>query len=264
MRFAHAGGTSVIVKTRRGVMTSRLRSLIAPAMATLVVLAILLSLGFWQLERKEWKEGLIAQIEARAHGEPGEIAPEAAWPGWRAAEDEFRRVRVAGLFLHDKEVLVHGLMSAQRGSPMQGFYIFTPLGLASGAVVMVNRGFVPTELRNPARRGETLSSGEVTVTGLVRAPEARGWFMPENRPERDEWFTRDIAAMAEARGLDRVAPFWIDAEPLAGATGWPRPGQTRLPIANNHFGYALTWFGLALTLVGVFGAWSWGRRGSTA
>ena len=240
-------------------MLSRLRPLLAPGAATLVAFGLLLALGVWQLERKTWKEGLIAQIETRAHGEPGEIVPEAQWSEWRATDDEFRRVRLTGTFLHDKEVAVHGLLSAQRGSPVQGFYIFTPLRLASGATVIVNRGFVPSELRDPARRPETLPANEVTVIGLVRAPDTSGWFMPDNRPERDEWFTRDVAAMALSRALERVAPFWIDAESIPNATGWPRPGQTRLAIPNNHLGYALTWFGIALALLGVFGAWAWGR-----
>ena len=105
----------------------------------------------------------------------------------------------------------------------------------------------------------------MTVTGLVRAPETRGSFMPENEPAADRWFTRDIAAMARARGLDRVAPFWIDLDPVPGATGWPRPGQTRLAIPNNHLGYALTWFGIALALLGVFSAFAWRRaHGSPA
>lgn len=240
-------------------MPSRLRFLIAPGLATLVALVILVSLGIWQLERKAWKESLIAQIDARAHGEPGAIVPEAQWPEWRAADDEFRHVRLSGTFLHDKEVPLHGLLSGQRGSPVQGFYLFTPLRLASGATIMVNRGFVPGDLRDPSRRPDTQPTGETAMTGLVRAPEPRPMFMPENRPERDEWFTRDISAMASARNLDRVAPFWIDADPVPNATGWPRPGQTLLAIPNNHLGYALTWFGLALTLVGVFGAWAWSR-----
>jgi surfeit locus 1 family protein len=237
-------------------MPARYRRLLAPGIATLTVLAILVGLGLWQLERKAWKESLIARIDARAHGAPGEIVPEARWAEWRAEDDEFRRVRFTGTFLHDREVAVHGLMSSQRGSPVQGYYLFTPLRLASGAFVLVNRGFVPTELRDPARRGETAPSGEVVLTGLVRAPETRGLFMPENEPGADRWFTRDLAAMARARGLERAAPFWIDLDPVPNATGWPRPGQTRFAIPNNHLGYALTWFGLALTLVAVFGAWA--------
>jgi surfeit locus 1 family protein len=239
---------------------SRLRPLLAPGLATVIALAILVSLGSWQLERKAWKEGLIARIDARAHGAPAEIVPEARWPDWRAEDDEFRRVRVTGMFLHDREVAVHGLMSGGRGSPVQGYYLFTPLRLTSGAFVLVNRGFVPTELRDPARRDETAPAGEVTLTGLVRAPETRGPFMPENEPAAERWFTRDIAAMARARGLERAAPFWIDLDPVPSATVWPRPGQTRFAIPNNHLGYALTWFGLALTLVAVFGAWAWRQR----
>ena len=238
----------------------RLRHLLVPGLASLVALAILLGLGFWQLERKAWKEGLIDQIEIRAHGEPGAVVPEAQWPHWRAAEDEFHRVRLTGTFLRDKEVAVHGLLSgAQRGSPVQGFYLFTPLRLGSGAVVFVNRGFVPTELRDPSRRSDRTPDGEVTITGLVRAPDTASWFMPDNRPEGDDWFSRDLAAMARARDLERVAPFWIDLDSIPNATTWPRPGQTRLAIPNNHLGYAFTWFGIALTLVGVFGAWAWGR-----
>lgn len=244
-------------------MSIRLCPLLGPGLATLIALAVLLALGFWQLERLAWKESLIAQIEARAHGAPAEIVPEARWPDWRAADDEFRRVRLTGTFLHDLEVAVHGLMSGQRGSPLQGYYIFTPLRLASGAVVMVNRGFVPMDLRDPARRTEAAPAGEVAVAGLVRAPEVRGLFMPENEPTAERWFVRDVAEMARARGLERAAPFWVDLDPAPGATGWPRPGQTRLAIPNNHLGYALTWFGIAATLVGVFGAWAWRRSHET-
>jgi surfeit locus 1 family protein len=234
-------------------------ALVAPGLATLVALVILLSLGVWQLERRAWKETLIAQIEARAHGAPGAIVPEAQWPEWRADDDAFRRVRVSGVFLHDREVLVHGLAAQQRGAPAQGYYVFTPLRLADGAVVFVNRGFVPSELKDAKGRaaGETPDAAE--VTGLVRVPEARGMFVPANDPAREEWFVRDPAQMASARGLDRVAPFTIDADATPNAGGWPKGGQTNLAVPNNHLQYALTWFGLALTLVGVFGTWAWGR-----
>src|SRR5688500_8912665 len=104
-------------------MTLRLRSLLAPGLATLIALVVLIALGVWQLERKASKEGLIAQIDARAHGEPVDIVPEAQWPAWRAQDDEFRHVRLTGTFLHDREIAVHGLMSGQRGSPIQGYHL---------------------------------------------------------------------------------------------------------------------------------------------
>lgn len=239
------------------------RGLLAPGLATLVALAILIALGVWQLERKAWKEDLLAQIQARAYGEPGAVAPEADWPAWRAEADEFRRVRLSGAFRHDLEAPVHGLAPAPGGRTAQGFYVFTPLVLTDGAVVMVNRGFVPTELGDPARRPEGQVAGPVTVTGLLRAPEAPRLFVPGNDPARNSWFTRDVAAMAQAKGLTRVAPFYVDADATPNLGGWPKGGQTRLALPNDHLHYALTWFGLALTLVGVFAGFAWRRLRGT-
>lgn len=235
------------------------RSLIAPAMASLAALAILIPLGVWQLERKTWKEGLVAAIESRAFGPPAEVAAESAWPAWKASADEYRRIRVSGTFLHDKEVAVHGLAEERPGRPLQGFYIFTPLRRDDGSVVMVNRGFVPTPLRDPSRRAAAQPEGPISVTGLIRGPEERGWFVPANDPGRDEWFVRGIAEMAAARGVGRSAPFYVDADASPNPGDWPRGGQTRIELPNNHLQYALTWFGLAATLVGVFAAFAMRR-----
>lgn len=236
------------------------RSLVLPGLAALVALAILIGLGAWQLQRKAWKENLISQIETRAHGEPGPIVPEAEWASWSAEQDEFRKVRVTGTFLHRFEAPVYGLAPGQRrGAPAQGYYLLTPLRLASGAIVVINRGFVPTELRDPASRPESQPEGEVTVTGLVRAPEERNVFTPDNDPARNRWFARDPQAIAAAHGLERVAPFLIDADAAPNTGGWPKGGQTPLDLPNNHLQYAFTWFGIALTLVGVFGAFAWRR-----
>lgn len=235
-------------------VASAWRGRIVAAAATLVALAILVALGMWQLERKAWKEGLIAQIEARAYGEPAAPPVPAEWEGWSAAKGEYARVRLLGTFQHDKEVAIHGLMPGQRGAPVQGFYVFTPMRLQDGATIVVNRGFVPTELRSRAVRQGGETTGEVAVTGLVRAPERRGWFVPPNDPGRDDWFVRDLGDIAQARGLERIAPFYVDADSTPNPGGWPRGGQTRLALTNDHLQYALTWFGLALTLLGVAGA----------
>jgi surfeit locus 1 family protein len=226
----------------------------------LVALAVLIGLGTWQLQRKAWKEDLIAQIETRAFGEPGAILPETDWPTWRADQDEFRKVRVNGTFLHEFEAPVYGLARGERqGAPIQGYYLLTPLKLATGAIVVVNRGFVPTELRDPARRPESQPGGEVTIIGLVRAPEVRNPFTPSDEPARNQWFARDPQAMAAAHKLERVAPFLIDADASPNPGGWPRGGQTPLTLPNNHLQYVITWYGLALTLVGVFAAFAWRR-----
>ncbi len=228
------------------------RALAIPGLFTSVALAILVALGVWQLERRAWKADLIARIEARAYGEPVPLPAATLWPEWNATEHEYLRVRAAGVFDHGAETAVHGLMAAERGRPVQGFYLLTPLRLQDGSAVIVNRGFVPTELKDPAARPLSQPRGEVTVIGLMRAPEKRGWFVPENDPRHEVWFVRDVRAIAEAKGLGPVAPFIIDADATPTPGGWPRGGQTRLSVPNDHLQYALTWFGLALTLIAVF------------
>ncbi len=136
---------------------ARWRSLLAPGVAALAALAILIGLGTWQLQRKAWKEGLIAQIETRSHAEPGPILPEADWADWRAEADEFRGVRVTGTFVHEHEAPVYGLAPGERGTPLQGYYIFTPLRLADGALVFVNRASSRPScaIRPPVRRARS-------------------------------------------------------------------------------------------------------------
>lgn len=240
-------------------LPSRWHSLLAPGIATFVALAILMGLGFWQLERKAWKEDLIARIATRSSAEPGAILPEAEWRNWRAEADEFRRVRVTGIFLNDAEAPVYGLAPSERGAPLQGYYLFTPLRLASGAAVIVNRGFVPTDKVDPTTRSESLPQGKVTVTGLIRAPEPRGWFLPENRPAENRWFIRSPQEIASAKNLARVAPFYVEADATPNPGGWPKGGQRRLSLSNNHLQYALTWFGIAAALIAMFAALAWQR-----
>jgi surfeit locus 1 family protein len=221
-----------------------------------VALAVLVGLGTWQLQRKAWKEDLIAQIETRSHRPPVPIAPRETWDRWSAAADEFRRVSVAGTFLHQYEAPVYGLAPGTRGAPLQGYYLFVPLRMADGSVVLVNRGFVPNDLRDPARRPRSQPAGEVTVTGVVRAPENRSFFTPADVPAENRWFARDPQAIAAAAGLGPVAPFYVEAEPTPGAGEWPQAARPRLDLPNNHLQYALTWYGIALTLVAVFGAFA--------
>lgn len=235
----------------------RLRSLLAPGLATLVCLAILIGLGTWQLARKGEKEALIARIIERSRAEPPAAPP--PFDAWDAKADEFRRVRVTGTFLHDKETLVHGLAPGEPGRALQGFYVLTPLKRDDGTTILINRGFVPTELKSPADRLAGQVAGEATVTGMLRASETRTMFVPESDPARDAWFTRDIAGIAAAKGLTRVAPYLIEADATPNPGGWPRGGQLRVDLPNNHLQYAFTWFGIALCLIGVFSVFAWRR-----
>jgi surfeit locus 1 family protein len=238
------------------------RDLVAPGIASLIALAILLGLGTWQLERKSWKEDLIARIVRQSRAEP--VAPPTP-EAWNPERDEFRHVRVSGRFLNDRETLVHGLAAGETpGRALQGFYVLTPLRRDDNSIVLINRGFVPTELKAQGDRRDGLIEGPTTVTGILRSSEARGMFVPEPDPARGEWFNRDIAGIAAARGLGTVAPYLIEADAVPGQTTWPRGGQLRVDLPNNHLQYAFTWFGLAACLIGVFSVFAWRRLHDSA
>lgn len=237
--------------------SARLRGLIAPGLAALVCLAILVGLGVWQLARKGEKEALIARIIERSHAEPPAAPPPFA--DWDPKADEFRRVRAGGILLHDRETLVHGLAPGEPGRALQGYYVLTPLRREDGTTILINRGFVPTELKDPQSRAAGQVGGETSVTGMLRGSEVRTMFVPESDPARDAWFTREIPAIAAARGLTNVAPYLIEADATPNPGGWPRGGQLRVDLPNNHLQYAFTWFGIAACLVGVFSVFAWRR-----
>jgi surfeit locus 1 family protein len=231
------------------------RGLLWPLVMTVAGAAILISLGNWQMRRLAWKEGLIAAIAERTHAEPTSLAQVDA----RAAEGadiEYTRVKVEGRLLNDRELHFYAF-DAQLGP---GYHVVTPLRLADGSVVFVNRGYVPQDLVDPARRQAGQPAGEVAILGLVRRPEEPGLFTPANDAGRNIWYWRDLDAMAAAAlGPERlrVHPFVIDAEADPKPSGgWPKGGVTRLELPNRHLEYALTWYGLAAALLAVFAAFA--------
>jgi surfeit locus 1 family protein len=238
-------------------LSARLRGLLAPGLAALAALAVLLSLGTWQLSRLGWKQGLIAQVEQRATATPVPLPDRSGWARMTQERDEYRRVTVTGTFRHDREVYLYHVAGDSRrqdaGRPRgQGYFVMTPLTTSDGATVIVNRGFVPAERRDPATRREGQVEGVVTVTGLVRFPEPRGTFAATDDDFRRIFYTRDLAKMASAADLAGAAPFSIDADATPVPGRWPQGGETLLSFPNRHLEYALTWYGLALTLIGVF------------
>jgi surfeit locus 1 family protein len=215
------------------------------ALAAAIAFGGFCALGWWQLERRAWKHTLVARIEQRVHAEPVRPPVRADWPGVSAARDEYRRVTLSGTFIHDAETLVQATTAL--GS---GYWVLTPLRQADGTIVVVNRGFVPPQLRDRAMRSDGNPAGPVTVVGLLRISEAGGGFLRDNDPAADRWFSRDIAAIATARRLVNVAPFFVDAERRADASRMaPVGGLTVLVFSDNHLGYALTWFVLATMVV---------------
>jgi surfeit locus 1 family protein len=237
-------------------LPARARGLIAPTLATAVAFAILVSLGLWQVQRLAWKETIIARIEARVNGAPQPLPAQDAWARLTPDDYDYLPVTTRGVFEHGREAYVFHAAGGPLREP--GYLVLTPLRLASGARIIVNRGFTPLALKDPATRAAGQIDGETEVTGLMRPPEQRNLFTPADEPARRIFHVRDPAAIAAADGID-VAPFMIDASAAPVPGGWPRGGTTTLSIANNHLSYALTWFGLAATLIGVFGVFAWRR-----
>jgi surfeit locus 1 family protein len=216
---------------------------------------VLVSLGLWQLDRKAWKDGLIAAVGQRLSAPATALPAASAWPQLKAARDEFTHVTLRGEFLHDREALVYTTGSSMReGSGSPGYWVFTPARLADGAVVMVNRGFVPDGKQSPAARAGGQIAGPFTVVGVLRWPEPPGLFTPAADPGRNIWFSRDSGAIAAAKGVD-AAPFYVEQESPEPPGGLPRTGRLHAVLPNNHFGYALTWLGLATVLAGVYLTW---------
>ena len=216
------------------------------ALVSLLGIAGLIALGAWQIERRAWKLSLIDRVEQRLHGSPETMPVPRSWPAVNAANDEYRRVTVTGRFLHDRETLVKAVTD-QGG----GFWVLTPLQTSEGAVVLINRGFVPPERRDQATRLEGNPAGVVSITGLLRMTEPNGGFLRNNDPTGGRWYSRDVEAIAAARGLPGPAPFFIDADATPNPGSYPRGGLTVVTFHNSHLIYALTWFGLALMLAGA-------------
>lgn len=223
----------------------------------LLACAGLFSLGVWQVHRLAWKEALIARVDARLREAPAPLPETARWPALTRDADEYRRTAVQGRYDFSHQVLVRA--STALGA---GWWVLTPLQAPQGAWVLVNRGFVPPEMKGQVPQG----APEAAVTGLLRFTEPGGGFLQANVPAQGRWYSRDVAAIAAAQGLQGpVAPFFLDAQALTAAdrSAWPRPGLTVIQFPNNHLVYALTWFALGAGLAGAIGwlLWDgWRRR----
>ncbi|WP_336298504.1 SURF1 family protein [Acidovorax sp. NCPPB 3576] len=237
--------------------------LAAMGVCALLVFATLVALGSWQVARRAWKLDLIERVEQRIHAAPTAPPSPAEWQRSPdvARESEYRHVRLRGTFDHAKEALVQA--NTTLGA---GFWVVTPLRQANGTTVLVNRGFVPPQARDPAARTAPAPQGETELNGLLRLSEPEGGFLRHNDPAADRWFSRDVPAIAASRGIAPIAPYFVDEDAaprsanVATATGasadaleWPVGGLTVVRFPNSHLVYAITWYTLALMVAA--GAW---------
>ncbi|AXQ31381.1 SURF1 family protein [Solimonas sp. K1W22B-7] len=227
-------------------------SLVLLGIVGLALFAGLVALGSWQVQRRAWKLDLIERVDQRLRAAPVAAPGPADWPAINRG-DEYRRVFVEGAFLHELETCTQA--ATKLGA---GCWVMTPLRQADGSLVLVNRGFVGPERRDPAARTAGQRTGPQRIDGLLRPSEPGGGFLRHNDPAANRWHSRDVAAIAAARGLPagQVAPYFIDA--AATVEGGPVGGLTVIRFPNSHLVYALTWYGLALMLAG--GLFLVGRR----
>ncbi|MBB4217662.1 MULTISPECIES: SURF1 family protein [Rhizobium] len=239
----------------------RRRLPVATGILVLIALAILISLGTWQVERLHWKEGLLADIAERQVAAPVPLADIEAMAA-ASGDIEYRKVTATGRYINNKE---RHFFATWRGQT--GYYIYTPLELADGRALFVNRGFVPFENKEPEMRMQGQLTDQQTVTGLARQklPGKPSWVVPDNDVAKNIFYWKDLDVMAESVGLDkaRVIPFFVDADSTPNPAGLPIGGVTQVDLPNDHLQYAFTWYGLAAVLVVVV-AISWFRRGSKA
>lgn len=202
------------------------------------------ALGIWQVQRLHWKRALIARVDARIRAEP--VAPPARneWPQASAERDEYRRVAVTGEYLRNHDTRVQAV--TERGP---GWWLLTPLRADNRDTVLINRGFVPDDWKGDVAP----PTGVVRVVGLLRMSEPNGAFLRRNDPVHDRWYSRDVAAIARARDLGAIAPWFIDGERDASAPEWPAGGMTVVRFRDQHLQYALTWF--ALAALSLFAGW---------
>jgi cytochrome oxidase assembly protein ShyY1 len=227
---------------------------------TLVMVAIFVGLGVWQLQRRAEKHALIAALTERLATAPVPLPDAAQWAKLDPARDEFRRVTFTATYARAPDAMVYSAGSAVREDISgPGTWAFLPARLATGETVVINTGFVENTMQQREvedRAVSKLVTGQpVTLAGYLRFPEHPGLLTPAENRDKRLWFVRDHAAMASALGWGTVAPFYIDLERPVPANGVPKPGPLTMHLRDEHMQYAITWFSLAVVVVIAFAAW---------
>ncbi|CAM3614966.1 SURF1 family protein [Thalassospira profundimaris] len=207
-------------------------------------LIILLGLGSWQVDRLFWKKDLIEMRQAQAQMPPIAVPTDTILDPDMA----FRAAYAEGRYLNDQEKYL--MARTRRGNV--GFQLITPLEQEDGRIILVNRGWVPQDYREPETRPQSLIEGPVRVSGVLRLPSEKHWAQPENDAIRNQWFYVDVNHMAEDTGADLASPYYLELDDTPIPGGLPIGGQAKVELPNNHLEYAITWYSLALTLIVMF------------
>ena len=204
---------------------------------------ILLALGSWQVHRLMWKTDLNEERRAR-HRAEAVMLPAALDD---AAAFAYRRVWLEGRFRHEAEMF----LAARTHDRRVGYQVITPFERADGTAVLVNRGWVPLESKEPATRLGGQMAGTMRLQGIVVPAGKAGWFTPDNEPENNIWFWTDTQSLAAAAGI-AARPFLVDAGPVPNPGGLPVGGQTRVELRSEHLQYIVIWYALAVSLAVIY------------
>ena len=219
------------------------RPMLWVSLLAIALFVVFILLGNWQVRRLHWKVGLIAETSATLISKP--ITLDAAITLGKAAE--YHPVALTGHFDHAKEVYVYG---AANGVPV--YHVLTPFTDEKGRTLIIDRGIVPEELREPKKRSAGNVEGATSVVAVWRKPDPPNSMVPVDQAHRI-WFSRDITGIAAAEKIALAVPILLEADKTPNPGGWPKGGQTVVTFANNHLQYAVTWYALAgLTLLGYF------------
>ncbi len=217
------------------------RRLLWPGLMTLAMLVLAVSLGVWQVQRLAWKTNLLAEID---RGEAAAAIPLPMDP------QPFTKVRVEGLLRQDLAALYGVEVRTTQAGPVLGVFLLNPLERPGADPIIVDRGWVP------ANAPRDTTSIAATVEGYVRPPEYSVRFGAANDPAARRFYALDPVAIGASLGLPHVALFTLVALGDAPRGSYPEPAQALPRPANNHFVYALTWFGLAATVLAMFGVYA--------
>ncbi len=243
----------------------RRRGIAGLGIFTLLMLAPLIGLGVWQLQRRVEKHALIAALTERLAAAPVALPSPAQWSALTPGQDEFRRVRFSAAYESRPDAMVYSSGSAVRTDISgPGTWAFLPARLPGGETIVIDTGFVQNTMQDRAQQDRAVTrlvTGQpVTLTGYIRFPESAGALTPQENLVKRLWFARDTRAMARALGWGEVAPFYVDLESPVPESGIPKPGPLNVQLKDDHLQYAITWFGLAGAVLIAFGVWWRGQR----
>ena len=228
-------------------MKIQFKPMLWPSIFSILTFAILISFGTWQVKRLFWKEALIqnylTQSQSNPITDPAELE--------KSSINEFKSIGILGRFIHSNEIYITG--KTYEGNA--GFHVITPFIMENNKIVLINRGWVSESYKNPDKRKFSLTKGLVKLKGIIRYPQKKGYFVPENDGENGFWFTivpNQIFDFINIVSNKTINDYYIDALRVGEKLTLPIGVDGKPKFRNQHLSYAITWYGLALSLLFVY------------